>query len=196
MNLTLAPGLPGGSDSKESAAMQETLVRFLSWEDLLEKGMAAHSSILAWRIPQTESVVTVQLPSHVQLFATPWTAAHKASLSFTISQSFPKFMSIKLVTPSNHLILCRPLLLLPSIFPSIRVFSNESVLHIRWPKYWSFSFSISPSSGYSGLISFRIDWFDLLTVQGTLKSLLQHHNSKASVLRHSAFLMVQLSRPI
>ena len=158
--------------------------------------MAAHSSILAWRIPQTESVVTVQLPSHVQLFATPWTAAHKASLSFTISQSFPKFMSIKLVTPSNHLILCRPLLLLPSIFPSIRVFSNESVLHIRWPKYWSFSFSISPSSGYSGLISFRIDWFDLLTVQGTLKSLLQHHNSKASVLRHSAFLMVQLSRPI
>ena len=118
MNLTLAPGLPGGSDSKESAAMQETLVRFLSWEDLLEKGMAAHSSILAWRIPQTESVVTVQLPSHVQLFATPWTAAHKASLSFTISQSFPKFMSIKLVTPSNHLILCCPLLLLPSIFPS------------------------------------------------------------------------------
>ena len=112
------------------------------------------------------------------------------------SPEFLKLTLIKSVMPSICLILCRPLLLLPSIFPSIRVFSYESVLHIRWPKYWSFSFSISPSSGYSGLISFRIDWFDLLTVQGTLKSLLQHHNSKASVLRHSAFLMVQLSRPI
>ena len=130
--------------------------------------MATHSSILAWRIPQTESVVTVQLPSHVQLFATSWTAAHKASLSLTISQSFPKFMSIKLVTPSNHLILCRPLLLLPSIFHSIKVFSSELALLIRWSKYWSFSFSfsISPSNEYSGLISFRIDWFDLLSVQG------------------------------
>ena len=105
MNLTLAPGLPGGSDSKESAAMQETLVRFLSWEDLLEKGMATHSSILAWRIPQTESVVTVQLPSHVQLFATSWTAAHKASLSLTISQSFPKFMFTASLMLSSHLIL-------------------------------------------------------------------------------------------
>ena len=125
---------------------------------------------------------SVQLLSHARLFATPWTAAYQASLSITNSQSLLKLMSIKSVMPSNHLILCHPLLLLPSIFPSIRVFSNESVLHIRWPKYWSFSFSINPSSEYSGLISFRIDWFDLLAVQGTLKSLLQHHSSKASIL--------------
>ena len=117
----------------------------------------------------------------VQLFETPRTAAHQASLSITISESLLKLMSIESVMPSNHLILCRPLLLLPSIFPSIRVFSNESALHIRWPKYWSFSFSISPSTEYSGLISFRIDWFDLLAVQGALKSL-QHHNSKALIL--------------
>ena len=127
--------------------------------------------------------------------ATPWIAACQASLSFTISQSLLKLMSIELVMPSNHLTLCRPLLLLPSIFPSIRVFSNESVLHNRWPKFWSFSFSIRPSNEYSGLISFRIDWFDLLVVQGTLKSLLQHHSSKASILWHSAFFMVQLSHP-
>ena len=114
---------------------------------------------------------SVQLLSHVQLFATPWTAAHQASLSITNSQSLLKLMSIELVMPSNHLILCHPLLFPPSIFPSIRVFSNESVLHIRWPKYWTFSFSISPSNEYSGLISFRIDWFDLLAVQGILKSL-------------------------
>ena len=114
-------------------------------------------------------------------------------MSLTNSWSSPKLMSIELVTPSNHLILCRPLLLLPSIFPSIRVFSNESVLHIRWPKDWSFSFNISPSNEYSGLISFRMDWLDLLAVQGTLKSLLQHHSSKASILRHSAFFIVQLS---
>ena len=126
---------------------------------------------------------------------TLWTAAHQASLSFTISWSLLKLMSIESVTPSNHLILCRPLLLLPSIFPSIRVFSNESVLCIRWPKYWSFSFSISPSNEYLGLLSFRIYWFDLLVVQGTLKSLLQHHSLKASVLWHSAFCMVQLSHP-
>ena len=131
--------------------------------------------------------------SRVQLSVTPWTAAHQASLSITDFQSLLKLMSITLVMPSNHLILCRPLLLLPSVFPSIRVFSNESVLHIRWPKYWSFSFSISPSNEYSELISFRMDWLDLLTVQGTLKSLIQHHNSKASILRHSAFFMVQLS---
>ena len=131
---------------------------------------------------------SVQLLSHVRLFVTPWTAAHQASLSITNSQSLLKLKSIELVMPSNHLILCRPLLLLPSIFPSIRVFSNESVLRIKWPKYWSFSFSISPTSVYSGLISFMIDWFDLLAVQGTLKSLLQHHSSKASVLQHSAFL--------
>ena len=126
---------------------------------------------------------------------TPWTTACYASLSITNSQSLLKLMSIELVMPSNHLILCLPLFLLPSIFPSIRVFSNESVLHIRWPKYWSFSFSISLSNEYSGLISFRMDWLNLLAVQGTLKSLLQHHSSKASILCCSAFFMVQLSHP-
>ena len=124
--------------------------------------------------------------SHVRLFVNPWTAAHQASLSITNFRSVPKLMSIKSVMPSNHLILCRPLLLPPSIFYSIRVFPSESVLLIRWPKYWSFSFNISPSNEYSGLISFRIDWLDLLAVQGTLKSLLQHHSSKASVLWSSA----------
>ena len=138
---------------------------------------------------------SVQLLSRVQLFATPWTAAHQASLSITNSQSLFKLMSIESVIPSNHLILCHPLLLLPSIFPSIRVFSSESVLCIRWPKYWSFSFSVSPSNECSGLISFRMDWFDLLAVQGALKSLLQHHSSKASILWHSAFFIVQLSHP-
>ena len=136
----------------------------------------------------------VQSLSHVQLFGTPWTAARQACLSITNSQSLLKLMSIESVMPPNHLIFCRPFLLPPSIFPSIRVFSNESALHIRWPKYWNFSFSISPSNEYSGLISFRIDWFDLLAVQGTFKSL-QHHNSKASVLRCSAFFIVQLSHP-
>ena len=136
---------------------------------------------------------SVQSLSHVWLFATPWTAAFQASLSITNSQSLLKLMSIESVMPSNHLILYHPLLLLPSIFPSIRVFSNESVLRIRWPKYWSFSFSISPSNEYSGLISFRMDWLDLLAAQGTLKSLLQHHNSKAFILWHLAFFMVQLS---
>ena len=125
--------------------------------------------------------------------ATPWTSALQASLTNTKSQSLFKLMSIELVMPSNHLILCLPLLLLPSIYPSIRVFSNEPVLCIRWPKYWSFSFSITPSNEYSGLISFRMDWLDLLAVQGTLKSLLQHHSSKASILRCSAFFIVQLS---
>ena len=133
----------------------------------------------------------IQSLSHVRLFVTPWTAACQASLSITNSWSSLELTSIELVMPSNHLILCRPLLP-PSIFPSIRVFSNESVLHIRWPKYWSFSFSISPSNEYSGLISFRMDWFDLLAVQWTLKSLLQHHSSKASVLQCSAFFIVQL----
>ena len=132
--------------------------------------------------------------SHVQLFAAPWTIARQVSLSFTISQSLLKLKSAESVMPSNHLIPSR-LLLLPSIFPSISVFSNESVLQIRWPKYWSFSFSISLSGEYSGLISFRIDWFDLLAVQGTLKSLLQHHSSKASILWPSAFFIVQLSYP-
>ena len=136
---------------------------------------------------------SVAQSSRVRLFATPWTAAHQASLSITNSRSLLKLISIESVMPSNHPILCRPLLLLPSVFPSIRVFSSELVLHIRWPKYWSFSFS--PSNDYSGLISFRMDWFDLLAVQGTFKSLLQHHSSKASFLRHSAFFMVQLPHP-
>ena len=127
------------------------------------------------------------------LTVTPWTAAHQASLSITNYQSLLKLMSIELVMPSHHLILYHPLLLLPSTFPNFRVFSNESVLHIRWQKYWSFSFSISPSREYSVVISFRIDWFDLLAVQGTLKSLLQHHSSKASILWHSTFVMVQLT---
>ena len=126
---------------------------------------------------------------------TPWTTAHQASLSITNSQSLLKLMSIKSVMPSNHLILYCPLLLLPSIFPSIRVFSKESVLCNRWPKYWSFSFSISPSNEYSGLTSSRMDWFDLLAVQGTVKSLPQHQSSKASILQHSVFFIVQLSHP-
>ena len=126
---------------------------------------------------------------------TPWTAARQASLSITSSLGLFKLMFIESVMPSNHLILCRPLLLLPSIFPSIRVFSSESVLRMRWPKYWSFSFNISPSSEHSGLIYFRMDWLDLLAVQGTLKSLLQHHISKASIVHHSAFFTVQLSHP-
>ena len=138
---------------------------------------------------------SVQSLSCVRLFATPWTAACQASLSVTNSQSLLKLMSIESVMPSNHLTLCHPLLLLPSIFASIRVFSNDSALHIRWPKYWSLSFSISPSSEYSGLISFRIHWLDLLAVQGTLKSLLQHHSSKASILQRSAFFIVQVSHP-
>ena len=138
---------------------------------------------------------SVQSLSCVRLFATPWTAAGQASLSITNSRSSPKLMSIELVMPSSHLILCHPLFLLPPIPPSIRVFSNESTLCIRWPKYWSFSFSISPSKEHPGLISFRMEWLDLLAVQGTLKSLLQHHSSKASILQHSAFFTIQLSHP-
>ena len=133
--------------------------------------------------------------SCVWLFATPWTAARQACLSIANSRSLPKPMSIESVMPSNRLILCRPLLLLPSIFPSIRVFSNESALRTRWPKYWSFSFNVSPTNEHPGLISFRMDWLDLLAVQGTLKSLLQHHSSKASILQCSAFFIVQLSPP-
>ena len=138
---------------------------------------------------------SVQSLSLVRLFVTPWTAACQASLSITNSQSLPKLMSIEMVISSNCLILCRPLLLLPSIFPSIRVFSNESVLRMRWLKYWSFSFNISPFNEHPGLISFRMDWLDILAVQGTLKSLLQHHSSKASILQCSAFFIVQLSHP-
>ena len=138
---------------------------------------------------------SVQLFSYVRLFATTRTAARQDSLSITNSPSLLKHMSVESVMPSNHLILCHPLLLLPSTFPSIRVFSNESVLCITWPKYWSFSFNISPSNEHSGLISFRIDWLDLLAVQGTLRSLLQHHSYKTSILPHSAFFIVQLSHP-
>ena len=138
---------------------------------------------------------SVQSLSHVQFFAIPWTTAFQASLSITNSWSLLKLMSIELVMPSNHHILCCPLLLLPSISPSIRVFSNESALHIRWPEYWNFSFNISPSNEHSGLISFRMDWLDLLAVQGTLKSLFQYHSSKASILQCSGFFMVQLSHP-
>ena len=161
--------------------------------------MATHSSILAWRLPRTEEPVanspvqfsSVQSLSRVGLFVTPWTAAHQASLSITNSWNLLRLMSIESVMPSNHLILCRPFLLLPSIFPNIMVFSNESALRIRWPKYRSFSFNISPSNDHPGLISFRMDWLDLLAVQGTLKSHLQHHSSKASILWCSDFFMVQ-----
>ena len=152
---------------------------------------------LWWMIPffirKWSSLSSVQLLNHVRLFAMPWTAVRQASLSITNSRSTPKPMSIESVMPSNHLILCLPLLLLPSIFPRIRVFSNESALRIRWLKYWNFSFRISPSNEYSGLISFWMDWMDLLAVQGTLKSLLQRHSWKASILRCSAFFIVQIS---
>ena len=158
--------------------------------------MASQLSISCCSIPLLSLLFSVQFSCSVMSdSATPWTAAHQASLSITNSQSLLKLMTIELVMSSNHLILCHPLLLLPSIFPDIRVFANESALHIRWPKYWSFSFSISPPNEYSGLISFRIDWLDLLAVQGALKSLLQHHSSKASILWHSSFFIVQLSHP-
>ena len=148
--------------------------------------------MVAWELVLFSSV---QPLSHVRLFATPWTAAQQASVSITSSQSLLKLMPIESVMPSNYLILCRPLLLLPPIPPSIRVFSNESLLPIRWSKYWSFSFSISPSNEHPGVISFRMDWLDLLAVQRTLKGLLQHHSSKASLLWRSAFFRVQLSHP-
>ena len=144
----------------------------------------------------TVQVSSLLLLNYVWLFVTPWTTGHEASLSITNSQSLPKLMSIELVIPSNHLILCCPLLLPPSIFPSIRVFSNESVLHIRWPEYWSFSFSISPSNKYSGLTSFRMDGLDLHAVRATLKSLLQHYSSEASILWHLAFFTFQLSHQL
>ena len=157
----------------------------------MEAEKAKELQLVSWRPRRADGIVhfnSVQSFSHVQLFVTPWTAARQASLSITSSQRSRKLMSIESVMPSNHLIRCHPLLLLPSIFPSIRVFSNESALGIWWPNYWSFSFNISPSNEHPGLISFRMDLLDLLAVQGTLKSLLQHHSSKASILRHSAFL--------
>ena len=161
--------------------------------------MSSHThryTCIQWNSHPLETpVAVVQSLSHVRLFRILWTAACQASPSFTTSRSLRKLTSTESVMPSNHLVLCRPLPLLPSIFPSIRVFSNESVFHISWPKYWSFSFSISPSNEYSGLIYLRIDWFGFLAVQRTLKSLLQHRNSKASIDRRSASFMVQLSHP-
>ena len=175
----------------------------VSWPEIepkfLELGPRSPSHWIIRKVPYRSffdhHFSLVQSLSRVQLFVTPWTTARQASLSFTIFQSLLKLMSIESVMSSNRLILCHPLLLLLSIFPSIRVFLNESALRIRWPKYWSFSFSISPSNEYSEVISFRMDWLDLLDVQGTLKSLLQHHSSKASILRCSAFFIVQLSHP-
>ena len=163
-------------------------------------GLSHHSCqglnyVLPISMLKSQSLVVVQSLSHVCFFATPWATACQSSLFFTISWSLLKLMSIESVMPCSRLIFCHPLLLLPSIFLSFRVFSNESVLCIRWPKYWSFSFNIRPSNEYSGLISFRIDWLDLFAVQGTLKSPLQHHSSKASILRRSAFRMFQLSHP-
>ena len=164
--------------AKLSLPPKHIYAHFSVWENSGEKKDEQFSSVLS--------------VSHVWLFMTPWTTAHQASQSITNSQSLLKLFSIESM-PSNHLILCCPLFFLPSVFPSIRVFSNESVLHIRWPKYWNFSLSISPPNDYSGLISFRIDWFDLLAVQGALKSLLQQHSSKASIFQCSGFFMIQLS---
>ena len=162
----------------------------------LESRLWGQISIISdhrWHLGTASSGSSVQWLSHVLFFATPWTEARQSSLSITNSWSLLKLTSIESVMPCNHLILCHSLLLSPSIFASIRVFSNESAPHIRWPKYWSFSFSISPSNEYTGLISFRIDWLDLLAIQGTLKSLLQHHSSKPSILQRSAFFIVQLT---
>ena len=176
---------------------------YILWNDPHSKiiSIISHSNIVTysfclwWKHLRFILFSSVQSFSHVWLFATPWITAHQASLSITNSRSSPRPTSIKSVMPSSHLILCHPLFLLPPIPPSIRVFSNESTLRMRWPKYWSFSLSIIPSKELPGLISFRMDWLDLLAVQGTLKSLLQHHNSKASILQRSAFFTVQLSQP-
>ena len=172
---------------------REVNFRFQSWMADLELGHGLPTPIQG--LLDGVSISSVQLLSHVRFFATPWIAACQASLSITNSRSSLRLTSIKSVIPSSHLILGRPLLLLPPIPPSIRIFSSESTFHMRWPKYWSFSFSIIPSKEIPGLISFRMDWMDLLAVQETLKSLLQRHSSKASILRHSAFFTVQLSHP-
>ena len=169
-------------------------LRLASVPDPLSNNLIDFVQLLSSRT-EVSSIWFSSVTLSVQLFVTPWTTARQASLSITNSQSLLKLMSIELVMPSNHRILCCPLLLLPSIFPSIRIFSNESALGIRWPKYWNFSFNISPSSEHSGLISFRMDWLDLLAVQGTLKSLLQQEISKASILWCSASFIVQLSHP-
>ena len=179
--------LPGQWGFRVTACHADRFI-MRKWVETLKSEMNEMISCLLWSL-----LIAVQLLNRVWLTGTLWTAACQASLSITNSQSLLKLTSIKSVLPSNQLILCHPLLLLPSIFPSIRVFSNESVLLISWPNYWSFSFSISPSNEYSGLISFKMDWFDLFSVQGTLKSLLQHHSSKASIHQHSAFFIVQLS---
>ena len=184
-SLSVLPGLLNKNLKDSWATIHASYFKPLS----LGEGVVTEQELTS-----TSYFSPVQSISHVRLFVTPWIAAHQASLSITNSQSLLKLMSIELVMPSNHLILCHSLLLLPSMFPSIMVFSSELVLRIRWPKYWSFSFSISPSNEYSGLISFRIEWFDL-AVQDTLKSLLQHHTSKALIPQHSAFFMVQLSYP-
>ena len=190
---------------KNPPAMRETCVQSLGCEDSLGGGHGNPLQYSCLENPHAQRSLCMllgcnqwghkELDMGVRLFVTPRTASCQASLSITNSRSLLKLMSIELVMPSNYLILCHPLLLPPSIFPSIRVFSNESVLCIKWPNYWSSSFSISPSNEYSGLISFRMDWLDLLAVQGTLKSLLQHHSSKASILQHSAFFIVELSHP-
>ena len=200
MQLMLSPPCPaccpGQCCQSPGNFYCEDRTSFSDWTSLSKhKAALTHKHLLYPLGPGGGVPSSVQSLSRVWLFVTPWTAALQASLSITNSQSLLKFMSIESVMPSNHIILCCPLLLLPSIFRSIRVFSNESALHIRWPKYWSFSFSISPSNEYSGLISFRTDWLDLLAVQGTLKSLLQHPSSKASILQRSAFFIVQLSHP-
>ena len=199
----------GESDMREIAGHWENICKFSmsykyiwiqNWTQSLKKKYRLRNCLLMLEAEEYTVWIWVQITSSVQslsrvwLFVTTWTAARQASLSLTNSWSLLKLMSIESVMPSNHLILCRPLLLLPSIFPRIRVFSSESALHIRRPKYWSFSFNISPSNEHSGLI-FRMYWWDLLVVQRTLKSLLQHHSSKASILRHSAFFIVQLSHP-
>ena len=171
-------------------AAREVPKLFLSFPLFLPSSL---SLLFFFSFHLTFRISSIQLLICVQLSATSWTVARQVSLSIIKSWSLLKLMSIESVMPTNHLIHCHPLILLPSIFPSIRVFSNESVLHIKWPKYWSFSFSTSPPNEYSGLISFRMDWFDLLVVQGTLKSLLQHHSSKASILQCSAFFIVQVS---
>ena len=178
-----------------SKVLEDSLkLLFLIWTRNVNKSLFTEHLLSACHMYYPVQFSSVQLLSRVQLFATPWTAARQGSLSITNSQSPPKPLSIESVMPSNYLILCHPLLVQPSIFPSIRDFSNESALPFRWPKYWSFSFSISPSNGHPGLISFRMDWLDLLAIQGTLKHLLQHQ-SKASMLRCSAFFTVQLSHP-
>ena len=194
-----------GLSSWRSQALEHRCMGLVAlWHVGILPNQAGNPCLLHWQVNSLplshlgsplEGISSVQFLTHIRLFATPWTAARQASLSITNSQSLLKLMSSESVMPSNHLIFCCPLLLPPSIFPSIRVFSNESVLRIKWPKYWSFNFSISPSDEHSGLISFSMDWLNLLSVQGTPKSLLQHHSSKASILRHSAFFIVQLSHP-